>query len=147
MISVFYQSASISRILGSIPQGLISSVFIFSWFHRVLVISSPSIKGGFFQKVQCIFKISIINIPNHYLELKIWISCLLSTRRKFKFQVQDSDLESLFWRFDFPAHTSKQLIWILSSGKWFGIFILEIWQTHCTFWKGANFNLERKNAL
>ena len=89
MISVFYQSASTSRILGSIPQGLISSVFIFSWFHRVLVISSPSIKGGFFQKVQCIFKISIINIPNHYLELKIWISCLLSWagNSNFKFRI------------------------------------------------------------
>ena len=30
-------------------------------------------KGGFFQKVQCVFYIAKINIPNHYPELEIWI--------------------------------------------------------------------------
>ena len=33
-----------------------------------------SLKGGFFQKVRCVFYIAKINIPNHYPELEIWIS-------------------------------------------------------------------------
>ena len=78
-----------------------------------------------FQKVQCVCQISKINIPNHFPELKIQISCLLVWAGKsnlqnndskslswtwnlnflpktinnlFKSQAQDSDLEYLFWR-------------------------------------------------
>ena len=29
------------------------------------------VKGGFFQKVQCVFQIAKLNIPNHYPELDI----------------------------------------------------------------------------
>ena len=57
-------------------------------------------KGSFYSESA----ISKTNIPNHYPELKIWISCLLllsgNIFRKFRFKVQDSDLEYLFWRFD-----------------------------------------------
>ena len=30
-----------------------------------------TLKGGFFQKVRCVFQISKMNIPNHYPELEI----------------------------------------------------------------------------
>ena len=44
---------------------------------------------AFFQKVRCGFQISKINIPNHYPELEIWISCLLlwAGNSNFKFRI------------------------------------------------------------
>ena len=53
-------------------------------------------KGGFKSEEVKNFLIANINIPNHYPEQKIWISCLLFLVSKFEFSAQDSDLEYLF---------------------------------------------------
>ena len=45
-----------------------------------------------------------MNIPNHYPELELFTVM----GGKFKFQVQDSDLEYLFWRFDKPITLSEK---------------------------------------
>ena len=55
------------------------------------------VKVALSQKILEKFYVSNINIPNHYPEQKIWISCLL-LGRKFKFSAQDSELEYLCWR-------------------------------------------------
>ena len=56
------------------------------------------LKVALSQKIQKNFFIAKINIPNHYPEQNIWISCLLFFGRKFKFSAQDSDSEYLFWQ-------------------------------------------------
>ena len=46
-------------------------------------------------------------------------------------------------KFEIPAHISKQLIQISSSGLFFGILFLgdwEIWKTNLTFWKKGTFS-------
>ena len=74
-----------------------------------LVLEHGWLKVTFFQKVWCVFQISKIDIPKNYPELDIWISCLLCIMDgRFKFQVQDSDLEYLFWRFDKHIALSKK---------------------------------------
>ena len=52
-------------------------------------------KGGFKSEDTKEFFVAKINIPNHYPEQKIWISCLVG---KFEFSAQDSDLEYFFWQ-------------------------------------------------
>ena len=55
-----------------------------NFWLQILTQNSPSpflqaivhLKVAFCQKVRCIFHIAKINIPNHYPELEIWISCL-----------------------------------------------------------------------
>jgi hypothetical protein len=56
----------------------------------VLVHSKTSLlKVAFIQKVGFVFQISKTNIPNHYPELEIWISCLLflAENLNFKFRI------------------------------------------------------------
>ena len=53
-----------------------------------------SLKVVFFQKVRCVFQISKTNIPNHHLELEIWISY------GREIQISSSGFGIFFWRFD-----------------------------------------------
>ena len=73
-------------------------------------INARLFKGGFFQKVWCVFQFS-----KKYSKLLSWTWNLnfppITVNNKFKFQAQDSNLEYFY----------------------FGD--LEIWKTICTFWK------------
>ena len=77
-----------------------------------LVLEHGWLKVTFFQKVQCVFQISKIDIPNRYPELDIWISCLLlwTGDSNFKFRI---------------------VIW--------NIYFWDL-QTHRTFWKKTPLN-------
>ena len=70
-------------------------------YQKSKLAKSELVKVAFFQKVRCIFHIAKINIPNHYPELEIRIPKLFTVMgRKFKFQVQDSDLGYSFWQWE-----------------------------------------------
>ena len=59
---------------------------------------NPSeLKVALSQKILKNFFIAKINIPNHYPEQKIWISCLLLKAGNLN-SAQDSDLEYLCWQ-------------------------------------------------
>ena len=64
-----------------------------------------SLKVAFFRKWDSFFKSSKI-IPNHYLQLEIWINGLLLWA---EFQVQDSDLKYFSWRFGHLKNKSNSL--------------------------------------
>ena len=78
-----------------------------------------------FQKVQCVCQISKINIPNHFPELKIQISCLLLWAVK-------SNLPKIL-----PNHYPELEIWIscllLLAGNSNFKFRTMIWNTF--FWR------------
>ena len=69
------------------------------------------LKVAFFQKVQCVFHIAKINIPNHYPELEIWISCFLFLAGNLNFKVRIVIWNNFFfdiWRFDKPIALSEK---------------------------------------
>ena len=89
-----------------------------SWFDFIFGdLGFSQLKVAFSQKVQCAFHIAKINISNHYPDINL-NKLFTVIGEKFKFQVQDRDLEYSFWQCEkHIALSEKKPPWKLTGNK------------------------------